>query len=424
MKVLILSKEGDGLGVAQRLILEGHDVDVWIAESRFALAGKGIVNRVPSWPGPARQADLIIVDCVGLGKWEKQLRALDKPIIGLSATLDKIELDRALGMKVFETAGLTIPETYSFDSTAEAQKIKDNIEWQTGLVIKPSGNLSTSKTMVVKDETGWDRCLSQLSPDCNGILQRIVAGIEVSTEGWFNGRRFLTPFNHTFEEKRFLAGGLGVNTGCMGNIVISAGAGNRLTAATVARLDSLLTHCDYRGPFDVNCIVTAEAAYALEATSRMGYDAVEALIEGLDEPIGDLLYDIARGGRSDMRLGDDTMIAVRLSIPPWPVQKPQSNSAGEPVTGIDESTLPHLFLTDLYKKDDDYFTAGGDGVLLKATAVGRARKNGTIMDYTYEARRRVYRTLENISVSGKQYRVDIGERANKEIAQLKEWGWL
>jgi len=426
--ILLISKEGDGLGVAQRMSLEGCRVHVWIAEERFKLAGRGMVDRVPDWRACAPNSDFIITDCVGLGNLESEIKSLGKPILGCSAVLDKIELDRALGMRLFETAGVAIPETYSFKSTKEADKIRRSEPWQEGWVIKPSGNLSTSKTMVVKSETAWDPSLKQLSPDCNGILQRCLTGIEVSTEGWFNGQKFLPTMNHTFEEKRFLAGDLGVNTGCMGNIVLPASReGDALTHATVARLSGFLQQIGYRGPLDINCIVNEQGAYALEVTSRMGYDAVEALAEGLRCPLSDFLYEVACGTAQDCPLGDQTMIAVRLSIPPWPVRKPDKDSHGETVDGINSDTLKHLFLTDLYKDGESYKTAGGDGVLLKATAKGASRRdedNNLQTDYTFSARRKVYSLLEEIKISGKQYRIDIGSRVNKDMAQLKQWGWI
>jgi phosphoribosylamine-glycine ligase len=40
------------------------------------------------------------------------------------------------------------------------------------------------------------------------------------------------------------------------------------------------------------------------------------------------------------------------------------------------------------------------------------------------ARRRVYRTLDGISVANKQYRNDIGSRVNADIAKLQSWGWM
>jgi phosphoribosylamine-glycine ligase len=292
------------------------------------------------------------------------------PSLGFSSILDKIELDRLAGMEMFRRAGITIPETIPFANVAEAKSIPESSEWRDGWVVKPSGNISTSKTMVVKDQALWQHAVSQLPNPSSGILQRIIPGVEVSTEGWFNGMRFVRPFNHTFEEKRFLPGNLGCNTGCMGNVVLGVNS-NRLTKATVERVEDFLRMIGYRGPFDINTIVNETGAYALEATSRMGYDAVEALIEGLNEPAGEFLYDIAQGAKREMDLGEDPMIAVRLSIPPWPSRRPDSDSFGEPVMGLTDERLRHLFLTDVMKDGDDYVTAGGDGVLLKATATGR-----------------------------------------------------
>jgi phosphoribosylamine--glycine ligase len=430
VRVLFISKEGDGLGVAQRLVLEGHNVDVYVADDRFKNAGRGIVGRVGDWRLAIRRADLVIADCVGLGKYEDIVRQTNRPSIGFSRALDTIELDRRKGMELFERAGIKTPETLYFDKPADALKLTAQHGWGDGWVVKANGNISTAKTAVVKDELLWPRAVRQLPPECSGIIQRIVSGVEVSTEGWFNGSSFVKPFNHTFEDKRFLAGDLGQNTGCMGNVVLRADS-NRLTRDTIERTEPFLRMLGYRGPFDINTIVNADGAWALEVTSRMGYDAVEALFEGLDEPAGDFLFDIAMGTKRDMALTADTMIAVRLSIPPWPMRRPDRDSGGEPVLGIDDDTLLHLFLTDLAKDSGEFVTAGGDGVLLKATAIGavtppKPLNNGkrSRPDYTYEARRRVYRLLDKIKVSSKQYRTDIGARVNNDIAQLKEWGWL
>jgi phosphoribosylamine-glycine ligase len=331
-------------------------------------------------------------------------------------------------MEMFRRAGVTIPRTERFEGTKSIPALCQ--PWGPGWVVKPDGNVSTAKTMVIKDRDQLDRCIGTLPPASTGIVQEIVEGIEVSTEGWFNGNRFV-QFNHTWEDKRFLAGDLGQNTGCMGNIVLACGE-DRLVRSTVAKMAPFLRLLDYRGPFDINCIVNDRAAYALEATSRMGYDAVEALIEGLDEPATLFLSDIAGGVNREPVVTDRTMVAVRLSIPPWPMRKPDSDAEPLLVTGIDRDTLPHLFLTDIYVEDGVYYTAGGDGVLLKATAVGRIdqrdrpTKGGAAYktDYTHEARRRVYRLLDSIDVPNKQYRIDIGSRVNDDAAKLREWGWL
>lgn len=273
--------------------------------------------------------------------------------------------------------------------------------------------------MLVKEKDELDWALQYCVPTGSFLMQAIVDGIEVSTEGWFNGRDWIRPFNHTFEEKCFLAGNLGPATGCMGNVVLSAES-DRLTRATVEKLKPFLSTVGYRGPVDVNCIVNKSGAFGLELTARMGYDAIEALLEGLREPAIDLLFECAQGVKKTMDLTTDTMMAVRLSVPPWPSAKPKESDRGKPVSGLDDQVLKHVSATDLYYERGKWYTAAGDGVLLKATAHGRRQGS----DLVGEVRGRVYRTLDAVKIGGKQYRLDIGERVNKDWAQLKEWGWV
>jgi phosphoribosylamine-glycine ligase len=328
-------------------------------------------------------------------------------------------------MELFERAGLAVPEWHPWNGPDDADEITAGREWLEGWVLKPSGNQAAEKTALVKRPELWNRAIEALPKDSRGIVQRIVSGIEVSTEGWFNGERFVPPFNHTFEEKRFLAGNLGPNTGCMGNVVVQAGAGDRLTEATVEPLAPFLAAIGYRGPFDVNAIVSADKAYVLEATSRLGFDAIEALMEAFEEPAGDAFKRIAEGGDGFATNGG-VAIAVRLSVPPYPFRAPdRDDAAGEPVLGIDDN-LQHLFLCDLYcDRDGVYRTAGADGILLKATSLGVPRAvTGRRLDYVYGARRRVYGILDQIEVPGKQYRTDIGARVNDDLHQLHAWGWV
>lgn len=408
MRVLIISKEGDALGVAHRLVSEGNDVKLFVRDTRYARSLKGIVPRVSDWHKHVGSSDLVITDMVGMGKLSRDFRGV--PYIGANEYVDRVELDRQTGMELFKRAGVKVPETLAFPSP---RSVELPGPWRSGWVIKPCGNKDTSKTIVVKEQELWDRCIGK-TPNCSLIVQRIVEGIEVSTEGWFNGSSFATPYNHTFEEKRFLAGGLGPQTGCMGNVVITADS-NRLTKATVEKISPFLKMTGYRGPFDINCIVNESGAYALEATGRMGYDAVEALAEGLEEPLGDLLFETASGSLRTMPMASGYNIAVRTSVPPWPFRKPDHSEAGEPVLGIDEKTLPHLFLTDVYREGDRYFCAAGDNIILKATARSTDLRLG---------QKKVYRLLEKIITNGLQYRNDIGDRVPGAIDSLRGWGWL
>lgn len=414
MKILILSIDGDGLGIAFKLAEEKNEVKMYIQDNQYKQAGIGIIERVDSWRPHAVWADLVICDMVGFGKYEQTLRKMGKVVFSCSKLADESELDRQKGMELFEKFEINIPETYNFSSPTEAESIVDLWE-EPGFVIKPSGNLSTAKTYVCKHPDIYKWALSTIPNGTALIVQKIVEGIEVSTEGWFNGRDWIYPFNHTFEEKKFLDGNKGPNTGCMGNVVIPT-YGNKLTAATIVKIAPFLKRISYRGPVDINTIVDEHRVYALEITARLGYDAIEALMEGLKEPVTDLFFETAIGVKKSMNLTTDYMIAVRLSVPPWPHGEPDNEAVGMPIIGINEFNIKHLYLTDAYRDEgEDYLYAGGDGAILKVTARGRDIQ---------EARNRVYRTIDNLTIQDVQYRSDIGLRAIKDIKQLKEWGWL
>jgi phosphoribosylamine---glycine ligase len=420
MKVLIISKDGDGMGVAHKLAQQNNDVVLWVKNPDYEDLGKGIVKRVASWR-QGLDAELVICDMVGFGHMEEILKKLGKPVISCSMILEQAELDRAKGMSLFRSVGIEIPETYRCANPAEAKKIVTALPWENGWVTKPFGNQENSTTMLVKSRDALDWALGTL-PAEKLIMQRIVEGVEVSTEGWFNGREFIRPYNHTFEEKKFMNDDLGPTVGCMGNVVFTVGS-NKLTKATVEKLAPFLNVIGYHGPVDVNCMVSQDHAYGLEITARMGYDAIESLIEGLREPAINLFFECATGTKKTMNITRDTMMAVSLSIPPYPHADPNEKCKGAPVRGLTPEVLKHVALVGLYlDKDGLYKTAGIDGPLLRATSVGS--RDETKGDYTREAQRRVYRTLKNISVSGKQYRTDVGDRVNDEVHQLKEWGWL
>lgn len=413
LKILFLSKEGDGLGIAHRLKTEGNDVEMFIQSKDFKLSGRGLVKQVSAWRPRIADADLIICDMVGFGRHEQLLRKTRAMIFGCSEMADLIELDRAKGMELFRKFNIDTPETYEFSSPEDAKQIAELWE-PPGFVIKPNGNLDTGKTYVCRDKETYLWALSTLDSSTSMIVQKIIVGVEVSTEGWFNGRDWISPFNHTFEEKKFLVGDLGPNTGCMGNVVVKAD-GDKLVDETVKKLTPFMKAINYRGPIDINCIVNQDQLYGLEITARLGYDAIEALLEGLQESATDLFFETAAGIKKDMALSSDYMIAVRASVPPWPHGKPDDERVGMPILGLNEFNLKHVFLTDIYQEDDTYLYAGGDGVVLKATAHGLDIQT---------ARNRVYRTLNNISIQDVQYRTDIGSRVMKDINLLKEWGWI
>jgi len=116
---------------------------------------------------------------------------------------------------------------------------------------------------------------------------------------------------------------------------------------------------------------------------------MDLLIEGLREPITDLIFETATGTKKEMDLTEDSLICVRVT----------SDVSNTMIYGLNEESLKHIHLYNVSKDlAGNYYSWGG--TVLKVCARGRNVK---------EARRRVYRTLNNIDLEDKQYRTDIGE---------------
>lgn len=409
----MLSKEGDGCGVAWKLTQEGHSVDLWIKQPEYSHALKGIVNRIPSFRPHVADADLVICDLVGFSEYAPLFKRLGKPMLGCSEIADMLELDRRRGLEVLQRAGVATPTTHYFDSPKSAATLK----WThaPGYVIKPSNNLHVSKTYMCENEETYKWALTTFSADQELIVQEVVEGVEISTEGWFNGRDWIPPFNHTFEEKPLAAGGVGVMTGCMGNVVYPLKEPNKLVRETVMKLEPMLRKVSYKGPIDVNCIVSEHTALALEITARFGYDAIEALMHGMKGPVGSFLFDVATGIAKSMPLhGFDYLIAVRVVCPPYPDQRQDTSTRGSPVLGL-EGPGGSVFPCDVYKEGKNYLYSASDGVLAKVAANGRDVR---------EARRRVYARVDDVRALGAYYRNDIGVRVEGNLTKLKQWEWL
>ena len=138
-------------------------------------------------------------------------------------------------------------------------------------------------------------------------------------------------------------------------------------------------------------------------------------MEGISEPIADVLFETALGVKKEFQLTEEYMMASRLSVPPWPHADAASSNRGAPILGLNEKNLKHIYLSDAYKDGNDYYYAASDGVVLKATARGASVR---------EAQRRVLRTLDNVKLSDKQYRRDIGNRVDSAMSSLKSGRYL
>ena len=416
MEILFVSKSGDALPLAIKLA-DKHRVKFYV-KKKGSRMGEGLVKMVPSWRPHLKSADFVIFDMVGLGSLADLMRRKDKIVLGGGVFNDLIELDRQKGTELMQKAGITVPETWSFKSVEEGKKfIKAK---RDRYVLKPLGNQDTMWTYVAQMDDSKDLVyMMDTAPLPDGYeLQKFIDGIEVSTEGWFDGEKFVGPFNHTMERKRFMDRDKGPSTGCMGNVVWFAD-GDKLVEQTLMKVQPYLNKMAYVGPIDINCIVTKDKAYGIEWTARFGYSALWALLECFDGDFATWSYGFAQGKQKEMPVKKDNWgVAVRLTVPPYPTD---TEYLSEMVCKdwplfFEDKAWPHIWLADAYRSTDGVFkVAGVDGVVMEVTAKSNILR---------EARRRCYRTIDRVVLPNKQYRSDIGLRCWSDIPKLEEWGWI
>ena len=364
-KFLIISEGGDGIGLAMRLHAEGNEVRIWIRETEAEKRGTGLVEHAKD----NSFGECVIADCTGAGPLLDHIRDNNHRVFGGSALADRLESDREFATQVMEQAGIKTPKSKSFTDWDTAEEFIKVAEER--LVFKPEGSLSgivpsycpSDNEELLGSIEYFKTLIGPTKPEFT--LQEFIEGTCVSTEGWFDGRKFIRPFNHTIERKHLMAGDIGPSGGCVGNIVWPVGDECPIVQATVLRLEEFLATHEYRGAIDVNAVVNDEGCYALEFTPRFGYDAFPTFLYSLyTGDFGSFIWSCCEGNAPDfMDVADRFGAGIRLSQPPWPTEKYDAE-AGVPIRGLKQADLVDFFYPyEVSENDGRLTTSGGVGVV-------------------------------------------------------------
>jgi phosphoribosylamine--glycine ligase len=412
VRFLVLSEGGDGIGLALRLQAEGNEVRIWIRESDAEKRGTGLVEHATndSW------GDIVVADCTGSGPILDHMAEHGAKVVGGSSLADRLETDREFSDEVMRAAGIPTPESRSFDDWDEAEEFIRSSKDR--LVFKPEGSLSgnipsytpSDNKELLEAMDHFESIAGSAKPQFT--LQQFIEGTCVSTEGWFDGEKWVPPFNHTIERKHFLDGDIGPSGGCTGNTVWPCDPDDPSAREGIAKMEKFLTAHLYRGPIDLNSVVNEEGLWGLEFTPRMGWDSLPTFLYGLyDGDFGELLYQIASGdGPKRMPLRDVFAAGIRISLPPWPSEK-YAAEQGIPIRGI----TPGELLTDFYpyeveQRDGKLFTSGGVGIIGVMNAYG---------DSIGEAFAKAYERVKRLKIPDMQYRTDLAEQCFHDYRELE-----
>ncbi len=409
--------------IAWRIRLEGHDVRYYTENPDDKEVGLGFIDMVDDWEKEVDWADIIVFDDV-LGQGEKavKLRQKGKIVIGGTPYTDKLEDDRDFGQDELKKLGINIISSKTFTNFEEAiQYVKDN---PNKYVLKPCGEAANLKGLLFIGEEDDGRDLIQVLNDYNKAwskmipafqLQKRITGVEVAVGGFFNGKEFIYPININFEHKKLFPGNLGPSTGEMGTTMFWSGP-NKIFNSTLKKLEPKLAEENYTGYIDLNCIVNSRGIYPLEFTSRFGYPCVFIQEEGMLNPIGDFLYELAQGKTPKLKVKSGFQIGVRIVVPPFPFTDKETfevKSKGsiiffkKPVEGV--------HIEDVKLVNNEWIVTGDSGVVLVVCGCGPTMK---------QAQLQAYQRIKNISIPHMYYRDDIGDRWFEDSDKLHSWGYL
>jgi len=406
--IKVISKDGDFLSLAYRMLLAEHDVDVYL-ENKSKMYD-GILFKVHDINElDIEKDDMVIFDMVGGGRGADKLKDRGIHVVGGGRLNDDLELYRCSGMEFLEDTGITVPPYSVLYTEEEARELIES----TGerYVFKPDGNQSTDLTYVATSPENMIRMLpylfAKVPEGTPVVLQEFAEGIEMSTEAWFNGDEFMRPINSTMEEKKFMAGDLGPNTGCAGNVVWwwDEDKSEKLYELLFKQMEPALREARYMGPLDINCIWTKDGPMGLELTTRFGYDAIQAASRLIDMEFGEFLYKLPQTNMIPTT-SDKYALAIRVSIPPYP-------NDGEvpevPIGGVPEEFEDNVYLSDVFSDPYGLSCAGTDGYVCAVADTGHQIS---------KIQERVVNIIDRLEIPSKQYRIDVGDRVSGDKALI------
>jgi phosphoribosylamine--glycine ligase len=395
-----------------RLIAEGHEVKIHVANPLCHGTLAGMVDRVDDWKNElgwirgAGSEGIILFENVAekRGHLQDQLRCEGFHVIGGSAYGDRLENDRGYAQHVLRGIGLSTCPVRTFHSRADAidhirtnparHVIKFNEAYETFV-----GQLSNGE-----DAIAYLEGLSSQGEAESFVVMDYVEGVEMGVGAYFDGDKFLKPSCLDWEHKRFFPGDLGELTGEMGTIVTFEKSA-KFHARTLGRMEELLRRNSYCGYINLNTIVNEQGIWPLEFTCRFGYPGY-AILDSLQKTPWSEIFQklVTRSGVSFDTIGGFSA-GIVLTTPPFPYARPEVKvPVGMPVIldpTLREAELRNVHFGEVGLCNGRLVTSGAYGWSLVVTGVA-----GSIA----EAQRKANKLADRITIPNVRYRRDIGAR--------------
>lgn len=367
MKVLCVDTGSEALDFLMRCQKYGHEV-LWFTRKKDdrtdQMAGKGIVPKILDYELMKRRylgwADLIfLTDNTHYTDMLEPYRKMGYPIIGMgSPEAGDLELNRALGQKEMEKAGLNIIPGEVFNDYDRAAKYVE--KHPNMLVSKPSGEADKALSYVGHDAASllymferWKKNPKYVrdAKQHGFILQEKKKGVEMAVGGWFGPGGWSQFWYENFEYKKLMVGDLGPNTGEMGTLSMYV-RNSKLADIALKPFTKLLHRLEYCGFVDVSGMIDDRGEFwPFEFTMRDGWPThYNQAATHIGDP-AQWRLDLVKGKDTLKVMEDVACVSVVMAIPDFPYSKYTAKMThGIPIYNADD--MDHVHLCEVMRQDD------------------------------------------------------------------------
>ncbi len=335
------------------------------------------------------------------------LRDAHIPVFGPGAQAAQIEGSKAFAKDVMKAAHVRTAQAEYLQPGASTDQVDAVLnDFGPTFVVKDDGLAGGKGVVVTQDrDEARDHAVAVLELGHPVLVESFLDGPEISLFCLVDGDA-VVPLLPAQDHKRVGEGDTGPNTGGMGAYAplpwLPEGAVDQIVDEIVQPVASEMVKrgCPFNGLLYAGLAWGQEGPAVVEFNCRFGDPETQAVLELLDTPIAGVLNSVATGHLADvppLTWKDGYAVTVVLAAQGYPA----GPRKGDPISGAEPGT-----------EDDGVRHAGvarlGDRLV---SAGGRVLSVVGIGKDLADARARVYRKMEGISLPGGHYRRDIAQKA-------------
>lgn len=340
MNILFINQTRTLLGLAERLALEGHTIQVFGH-------GNGLVDSVRHPYEAIKDCKFIVADGPVEHKVWEWARTFNKPVIGTNPLTEMINRDCYREWRVASKLNIPMPPTEVIDDISDMYtKV---LEWNSARTL-----IRYDRETVSCDHQRWLAwAVHKLPLNKKILLQQPSWGEEIQVFGWFDGMHWARPFL--------------VKTNSEGQLrasTVLALFERAWTKAAIQPWEIFLRNVEYKGPMSVRLLASRKGMQMMSVHIGFEFPSIYSFLEGLKEPIGDFLNRVAFGVCEEIDITTDYASCVIVGTA-------LKDPGGVPIVGLDEGNRKHIFFGSVDKTENDILVADNPDWIYAISAHGQ-----------------------------------------------------